>query len=120
MGRPLEFDDTVERISALEYALGALASEVANGLRVFAWRRRIDIDHVEAVIVGEVDHALSYLEVVGEEGRPALAGVHLKLFFAAPDEAGVHALWTQLLDRLPLLATIRRACPVDVELIVTP
>ena len=42
VGRPLELDETSPRIAALEYAIGALAGEVVNGLRVFAWRRRVD------------------------------------------------------------------------------
>ena len=48
IGRPMELDEASPRISALEYALGAIAGEMVNGLRVFAWRHRVDVDRVEA------------------------------------------------------------------------
>jgi len=73
VGRPIEFDEASPRIAALEYALGAVAGEVVSGLRVFAWRRRVDVDQIEAVVTGELEHALAYLEVVGESGRPRIA-----------------------------------------------
>lgn len=120
VGRPIEFDDASPRIAALEYALGAVAGEVVSGLRVFASRRRIDVDHIEAVVSGKLEHALAYLEVVGERGQPRIAHVHLKVFVASPDEPGVRRLWTELLDRLPLVCTMRTAFPLDLELIVTP
>ena len=72
VGRPIEFDQTSSRVAALEYALGALGAEVVNGLRVFAARRRIEIDAVEAVVTADLENPLAYLEVVGETGRPVL------------------------------------------------
>jgi hypothetical protein len=119
VGRPMEFDDAAPRIAAIEYALGAIAGEVVNGLRDFASRRRIDIEHVEAVITGELEHGLTYLEVVGEEGRPAITRVHVKVFVASTDESGVRRLWPVLLERLPLFCTLRSAFPIDLELTMT-
>jgi hypothetical protein len=120
VGRPIEFDDASPRIAALEYALGALAGEVVSGLRVFASRRRLIVDHIEAVMTGEVEHALAYLEVVGETGRPRIVHVRVKVYVASPDEPGVRRLWDELLDRLPLVCTLRTAFPLDLDLIVTP
>ena len=120
IGRPIELDEASPRISALEYALGALAGEVVNGLREFAWRHRIDIDHTEAVVTGSVEHGLTYLEVVGEEGRPKIARVQIKIFVATADEVGVRRLWSTLLERLPLVCTMRLAFPIDLELMMTP
>lgn len=119
VGRPLEIDAASSRISPLEYALGALAGEVVNGLRQFAWRRRVDVEHVEALVTGELEHGLAYLEVVGEGGPPRLARVQLKVFVASNDEAGVRRLWTDLLDRLPLVGTLRSAMPVELDLVMT-
>jgi hypothetical protein len=59
VGRPVELDDTSPRIAALEYALGAVAAEAVNGLRVFAARRRLELDAVEALITGELTHGLA-------------------------------------------------------------
>jgi hypothetical protein len=120
VGRPLELDAGAPRIAAMEYALGALAGEVINGLRYFAWRRRLDIEHAEALITGELEHGLAYLEVVGEEGPPRLSRVHLKVFIACADEPALRRLWTEVEDRLPLLGTLRSAIPVHLELNVTP
>lgn len=120
VGRPLELDAASPRIGAVEYAIGALAGEVVNGVRQFAWRRRVDLEHVEALVTADLAHELAYLEVVGEEGAPRIDRVHLKVFIASADEPGIRRLWTDLLDRLPLLGTLRVAVPIDLDLIVTP
>jgi hypothetical protein len=119
VGRPIEFDEASPRIAALEYALGAVAGEVVSGLRAFAWRRRVDVDQIEAVVTGEMEHALAYLEVVGETGRPRIARVHLKVFVASPDEQAVRRIWEEMLDRLPLVCTLRAAVRLDLELMWT-
>lgn len=120
VGRPLELDEASPRIAALEYALGAVAAEAVNGLRVFAARRRLELDAVEALITGELTHGLAYLEVVGEPAPPTIARIRLQVFVASAEEAAVRALWKQLLDRLPLACTLRLAVPIESELIITP
>jgi hypothetical protein len=119
VGRPLEFDSASRRIAAVEYALGALAGEVLNGLRHFAWRRRVDLEHAEALVTGDVEHSLAYLEVVGEGGRPRVSDVRVTVFVASSDEPAVRRLWNDVLERLPLLGALRSALPVHLELIVT-
>src|ERR671920_833966 len=83
IGRPVEFDEASTHVSALEYAIGAVGGEIVNGLREFARRRRIEIDAIEALVSADLDHALSYLEVVGENERPRLARVAVKVFVSA-------------------------------------
>jgi len=119
VGRPIEFDAESDRIAALEYALGAVAGEVVNGLRVFASRRRIDIDHIEAVVTAELACEGVYLEVVGETGQPRIVRVHLKVFAASPDEPELRRLWSELPDKLPLVCTMRSAFSIDLELVTT-
>jgi hypothetical protein len=119
VGRPMELDDAAPRIAALEYALGALGGEVVNGLRVFASRRRLEIDHIEAVVTATLEHELAYLEVVGESGPPRIARLYLKIFVASPDASGIRQLWPDLLERLPLLDTLRLAVATDLDLILT-
>jgi hypothetical protein len=119
VGRPLELDEESGRIAALEYALGALAAEVVNGLRVFAARRRLDVEAIEALITAELKHALAYLEVVGEAGPPTIGRIRLQVFVASADEAGVRRLWGDVLDRLPLACTLRLAVPIEFELSIT-
>jgi hypothetical protein len=60
IGRPVEFDDASPHVAALEFALGAVGGEIVNGLREFARRRRIEIDAVEALVSGELEHGLTY------------------------------------------------------------
>ena len=120
IGRPLEFDETSPHVAAVEYAMGAVGGEIVNGLRAFADRRRLAIDAVEAVVSGALENGLVYLEVVGEEGQPRIARMHVKVFVAAADAAATRTLFDHVLDRLPLLCTLRAALPVTVELIFAP
>jgi hypothetical protein len=119
VGRPLEFDDLSPRVSAIEYALGAVGGEVVNGLRAFAKRRRLAIDAIEALVTGELVGGLTYLEVIGEQGQPRIERIHVKVFAASRDAAGVRQLFEHVLDRLPLVCTLRAALDVTIELMVT-
>jgi hypothetical protein len=119
IGRPLEFDEASPRVAAIEYALGAVGGEVVNGLRAFADRRRLPIDAVEAVVTGELDNGLTYLEVAGEQGQPKIARIRVKVFVASGDTAATRALFEHMLDRLPLVCTLRAALALTIELILT-
>jgi hypothetical protein len=119
VGRPIEFDESSPRIAALEYALGAVGAEIVNGLHEFARRRRLQLDAVEALVTGELEHELVYLDVIGETGRPALRRLHVKLFVASADADGVRALLSEVLEKLPLTRTLSAATHVSTELIVT-
>ena len=120
IGRPVEFDEASAHVSALEYALGAVGGEIVNGLREFARRRRIELDAIEALVSGDLEHALTYLEVVGETRPPRLVRIAVKVFVSGADEAAMRALFPELLDRLPLTCTLRAAVGVTTELILTP
>ena len=119
IGRPLEFDEASPRVAAIEYALGAVGGEIVNGLRAFADRRRLPIDAVEAVVTGELANGLTYLEVVGEQGQPKIARIRVKVFVASGDGAAARALFEHMLDRLPLVCTLRAALALTIELILT-
>src|SRR5262245_15075899 len=80
IGRPVEFDDASPHVAALEYALGAVGGEIVNGLREFARRRRLALDAVEALVTGELQDGLAYLEVIGEPGRPRIPPDHREDF----------------------------------------
>ena len=117
VGRPVEFDDASPHLAALEYALGAVGGEVVNGLREFAHRRRLPIDAVEALVTGELQNGLAYLEVIGESGRPLIRRIAVKLFVASADERATRALFDEMIDRLPLVSTLRKAVDLHVELV---
>jgi hypothetical protein len=119
IGRPVEFDDASPHVAALEYALGAVGGEIVNGLREFARRRRLDIDAVEALVTGELEDGLAYLEVVGERGRPRIRRIAVKVFAASVDPPATRALFDEMLERLPLVCTLRGVLDLDVELVHT-
>ena len=119
VGRPIEFDEAAPRIAALEYALGAAGAEMVNGLRVFADRRRLDIDAIEAVVTGDLEHALAYLEVVGESGRPVIRRVHIKVFVSCADQQAVRELFGSIREKLPLIAMLGETTRLTTELIFT-
>ena len=119
IGKPLEFDEASPHVAAIEYALGAVGGEVVNGLRAFADRRRLPVDAVEAVVTGELENGLTYLEVVGEQGQPRIARIHLKVFVASGDAAATRALFEQMLERLPLVCTLRAAVALTIDLNIT-
>ena len=119
IGRPVEFDDASPHVAAIEYALGAVGGEVVNGLREFARRRRLAIDAVEALVSGELQDGLAYLEVIGEAGRPRLRRIAVKVFVASVDHEATRALFDEMIERLPLISTLREAAEVDVVLIQT-
>ena len=119
IGRPVEFDESSPHLAALEYALGAAGGEIVNGLREFARRRRIEIDAIEALVTGELEHALTYLEVVGESEPPRIARISVKVFVSTPDQAAIRALFADMLERLPLACTLRTALDLKTELILT-
>ena len=119
IGRPLEFDEASPHVAAIEYALGAIGGEIVNGLRAFADRRRLSIDAVEAVVGGVVESGLTYLEVIGETGQPKIARIHVKVFVSAGDAAATRTVFELMLDRLPLVCTLRAALPLTTELVLT-
>jgi hypothetical protein len=119
VGRPIEFDRAAPRVAALEYALGAAGAEIVNGLRVFASRRRIEIDAVEAVVTADLENALAYLEVIGETGRSVLQRIHIKVFISCADQQAVGDVFQAMLARLPLTGTLRAATELTTELIFT-
>lgn len=119
IGRPVEFDEASPHVAAIEYALGAIGGEVVNGLREFARRRRLVIDAVEALVTGELQDGLAYLEVIGERGQPRLVRIAIKVFVASVDHEAARALFDETIARLPLVSTLRDALELNLELILT-
>jgi hypothetical protein len=119
VGRPIEFDEAATRIAAIEYALGAAGAEIVNGLRVFAERRRLEIDAIEAVVTADLEHPLAYLEVIGEEGQAQIRQVHIKVFASCADQQAARGVFDTVRGRLPLLALLGAATRLTTDLIFT-
>ncbi len=84
VGAPVHFDRAYEGVSALEYVVGAIGADLVNGLQALGRRRRVAIDHVEAVVEGELNNPLTYLGVVGETGHPGLEKIRIRVHLASP------------------------------------
>jgi hypothetical protein len=119
IGRPVEFDEASPHVAAIEYALGAVGGEVVNGLREFARRRRLPVDAVEALVTGELQDGLAYLEVIGETGQPRLGRIGIKVFVASAEESAIRAMFDEMIGRLPLVSTLRKAVDLEIELVLT-
>ena len=119
--RPLDFDEEHEGVTALEYALGALGAELVTGIQELAKRRRLAVEDIEAVVVGELDNPMTYLEVVGEDGHPGISNVHLKLYVSSPErEATLRGFVQQAIELLPLARTFRSLVRLELHLVVNP
>ena len=119
IGRPVEFDDASPHVAALEYALGAVGGEIVNGIREFARRRRVAIDAVEALVTGELENGLAYLEVIGENGPPRIRKIAVKVFVASANHDATRALFGDTITRLPLVSTLRGTVDLEIELVQT-
>lgn len=117
---PLSFDPEQPGVTALEYVLLGVAADVMGGFDALARRRRLVIDHTEALIRAELDNPLVYLGVRGEEGSPAIARIRLEVFAdTLDDEAAVRAVWDEALGRSPMAATFRAVSQLEATLTLT-
>ena len=120
VGAPIHFDDQYPWITALEYALGALGAELVNGLAELARYRRIEIDHLEAVVHGELNNPLVQAGVVGAEGHPGIEWVSVRVFVGSlEDEAVVRALWKEVLERSVLARTLKDSVRLELTMKTT-
>lgn len=55
----------------------------------------------------------------GAEGDPSFAQIELTCYASTfADEAGVRAAWARAVARSPLVATLRKATPLDLRLAI--
>jgi hypothetical protein len=121
IGAPVEFDETAATVSALEYALAALAGDLVNTFSTLARRQRLEVDAIEAVVTGALNNPLTVLQVVGEDGHPGLEHIALKLYVgSSAPAADVNALWEETQTLSPLVLTLRSAVTLDLDLVITP
>jgi hypothetical protein len=117
VGAPVQFDAAYDAITALEYVLGAIGADVVNGFQTLARKRRVEADHVEAVVEGELNNPLTYLGVVGESGHPGLERVSVKVYVASLDtEEAIRRVWQEMLDKSPLVRTFQPVIRFELSL----
>ena len=116
VGAPLSFDNAYEGVTAVEQLLGALGADLVNGLLARAKKRRVEIDSAEATVEAALDNPLMYLDVVGEQGTTAITSIIARVYvssFAA--EADIKNLWAEMLERSPLVSTLKRAVKLELS-----
>lgn len=119
--RPVSFDVELAGVTALEYALGAIGAELVTGLQELARRRRLVLDNLEAVVVGELNHPLAYLEVVGEARDPSIGRVRVKVYLTSPEpETAIDELVHDALEVLPLARTFSALVQFDLDVVRIP
>jgi len=119
IGRPVEFDSEAADMSALECALAAVGAEIVGGLNVFAQRRRLVLDDVEAVVKARLEAPLVYLGVIGETGSPRLSAVTVRVYVSSPEKPDLIDLaFHDALAVLPLVGTLRMATDLTADLVV--
>jgi len=116
VGAPLSFDNAYDGVTAVEQLLGALGADLVNGLLARAKKRRIEMDSAEATVEGTLQNPLIYLDVVGEQGTTALESIHARVYVStfAP-ESDIKSLWAEMLERSPLVNTLKRAVKLDLS-----
>ncbi|MBM3945111.1 MAG: OsmC family protein [SAR202 cluster bacterium] len=106
-GAAASFDIEHPKVSAVEYALGALGADVVAMLQAVCRERRIEVNEVEAVVSGELGSPETHLNVVDAKGNPGMAGVEVAVFASSPaPEAVLRAAWDEALRRSPLVNTL--------------
>lgn len=117
VGKPVTFDREDGEISSLEYLAASVASDIACTLRKVARERRVEIDELEVTAQGELNNSLVFLGVVGESGEPSLKSLQLKVYLSSGSTGDeVRAAWEAAQARSPLIATLRKAVDLKLEL----
>jgi hypothetical protein len=117
VGAPVQCDAAYDAITALEYVLGAMGADVVNGLQMVARKRRVEVDHIEAVVEGELNNPLTYRGVVGESGYPGLERMSVKVYVASlATEGEIQHIWQERLDKSPLVRTLQPAIRFELSL----
>jgi hypothetical protein len=117
IGLPLSFDVDYEMTTALEHVLGALAADIAMGMKKLAQKRRLEVDNVEVVVIGELDNPLMHIGVVGEKGHPGLKKLRIHAYVGSlEDESKVREVWNEMLEKSPLVNTFRPALEFEMKM----
>lgn len=117
VGQPASFEERDEAPCAVEYVLGALVGALLAGFAAECSRDGLALDDLEASAKGRLAEPLAV--VGGAEGDPSFAQIELTCYASTfADEAGVRAAWARAVARSPLVATLRKATPLDLRLAI--
>ena len=116
VGAPLSFDNAYEGVTAIEQLLGALGADLVNGLIARARKRRVEIDSAEATVEARLNNPLVYLDVVGESGHTGIEEIAVRVYVSSfAPETDIKSLWAEMLERSPLVNTLKKAVKLDLS-----
>ena len=116
VGAPLSFDNAYEGVTAIEQLLGALGADLVNGLIARARKRRVEIDSAEATVEAKLNNPLVYLDVVGESGHTGIEEIAVRVYVSSfAPETDIESLWAEMLERSPLVNTLKKAVKLDLS-----
>ncbi len=116
VGAPLSFDNAYEGVTAIEQLLGALGADLVNGLIARARKRRVEIDSAEATVEAKLNNPLVYLDVVGESGHTGIEEIAVRVYVSSfAPETDIKSLWAEMLERSPLVNTLKKAVKLDLS-----
>lgn len=118
VGQPADFGSKVEAPSAIDYLLGALASDLTVGFKAQASRRKIEIDQLEVSIKAGLENVLYHLEIE-DEGSPRIQEIKGSFYVSSPhSEDDLEKLWENTLERSPIYQTIKQSVKIRIEFMI--
>ncbi|MBB6445568.1 sulfurtransferase TusA family protein [Bacillus benzoevorans] len=115
VGQPADFGSKVDAPSAIDYFLGALASDLAVGFKAQASRRNIEIDQLEVSIKAGLENVLYHLELE-DGGSPKIQEMKGTFYVSSPQpEEELEKLWENTLQRSPIYQTLKQTMNIDIQ-----
>lgn len=104
--------------SALEYLLGALASDLLAGLEVQASQSQIELQAAEATLSASLNNPLIALGVIGETtGNAGIERIEGHIYVSLECDATVlQRIWQEVKIHSPLYQTLSGCMQLDLEL----
>ncbi len=115
VGQPASFEEADRHPSAVEYVLGALAADLANGFATACARKGLEVDDIEITARGTLHDVLAHLGM--GDGDPGFARIEVRAFASSfRDEDAVRQTWEDVVRRSPTAATLAKACMLEQRL----
>ena len=115
VGQPADFSPKVDAPSAIDYLLGALASDLTVGFKAQASRRNIEIDQLEVSLKAGLENVLFHLELE-DEGSPRIQEIKGTFYVSSPQlEETLEKLWENTLERSPIYQTLKQTITIDIQ-----
>jgi uncharacterized OsmC-like protein/TusA-related sulfurtransferase len=118
VGKPADFSSKVAAPSAIDYLLGALASDLTVGFKALASRRNIEIDQLEVSLKAGLDNVLFHLEME-DVGSPKVKEITGTFYVSSPQsDDDLEKLWKITLERSPIYQTLKQSININIQFMI--